>query len=66
MPTTSDERRFYVKLLTTLHAPFSLSERLATLENTAMRLLRKIGLTMLVMDESILLVIKLRRTLGID
>ena len=53
MPTTSDERRFYVKLLTTLHAPFSLSERLATLENTAMRLLRKIGLTMLVMDERI-------------
>jgi len=52
MPTTPDERRFYVKLLTTLHAPFSPSERLATLENTAMRLLRKIDLKMLVIDEA--------------
>jgi hypothetical protein len=52
MPTTPDERRFYVKLLTTLHAPFSPSERLATLENTAMRLLRKIGWKMLVIDEA--------------
>jgi len=52
MPTTPDERRFYVKLLTTLHAPFSPSEPLATLENTAMRLLRKIGLKMLVIDEA--------------
>lgn len=52
MPTTPDERRFYVKMLTTLHAPFSPSERLATLEDIAMRLLRKIGLKMLVIDEA--------------
>jgi hypothetical protein len=52
MPTTPDERRFYVKLLTTLHAPFSPSERLATLEDIGMRLLRKIGLKMLVIDEA--------------
>jgi hypothetical protein len=52
MPTTPDERRFYVKLLSTLHAPFSPSERLATLEDIAMRLLRKIGLKMLVIDEA--------------
>jgi hypothetical protein len=52
MPTTPDERRFYVKLLTTLHAPFSPSERLATLEDIGMRLLRKIGLRMLVIDEA--------------
>jgi hypothetical protein len=35
MPTTPDERRFYVKMLTTLHAPFSPSEWLATLEDIA-------------------------------
>jgi hypothetical protein len=52
MPTTPDERRFYVKMLATLHAPFSPSERLATLEDIAMRLLRKIGLKMLVIDEA--------------
>jgi hypothetical protein len=52
MPTTPDERRFYVKLLTTLHAPFSPSERLATLEDIGMRLLRKMGLKMLVIDEA--------------
>jgi hypothetical protein len=52
MPNTPDERRFYVKLLTTLHAPYSPSERLATLEDIAMRLLRKIGLKMLVIDEA--------------
>jgi replicative DNA helicase len=52
MPNTPDERRFYVKLLTTLHAPFSPSERLATLEDIALRLLRKIGLKMLVIDEA--------------
>jgi Bacterial TniB protein len=52
MPNTPDERRFYVKLLSTLHAPFSPSERLATLEDIALRLLRKIGLKMLVIDEA--------------
>jgi hypothetical protein len=52
MPNTSDDPRFYVKLLTTLHAPFSQSERLTTLEDIALRLLRKIGLKMLIIDEA--------------
>jgi Bacterial TniB protein len=51
MPPAPDERRFYAKLLESLHAPFSPSARLVALEIVALRLLRKIELKMLVIDE---------------
>jgi Cdc6-like AAA superfamily ATPase len=51
MPPSPDERRFYAKILESLHAPFSPSARLVALETIALRLLRKIELKMLVIDE---------------
>ena len=51
MPPSPDERRFFANLLESLHAPFSLSEGLVSLETIAMRLIRKMEVRLIVIDE---------------
>jgi hypothetical protein len=52
MPASPNERRFYAKLLESLHAPFSPSDRLVSLETVAMRVLRQLEPKMFIIDEA--------------
>jgi hypothetical protein len=51
MPPAPQERRFYGQLLMALNAPYRPSDRLASVEQTALALLHKIGPRMIVVDE---------------
>ena len=51
MPPAPQERRFYGQLLMALNAPYRPGDRLASVEQTALALLRKIGPRMIVVDE---------------
>jgi hypothetical protein len=52
MPSSPKERRFFARLLESLHAPFSPSEGLIALETLAMRVLRRVEPKMLIIDEA--------------
>ena len=51
MPPAPQERRFYGQLLMALNAPYRPGDRLASVEQTALALLHKIGPRMIVVDE---------------
>lgn len=51
MPPAPQERRFYGQLLMALNAPYRPSDRLASVEQTALALLHKIGPRMIVVNE---------------
>lgn len=51
MPPAPQERRLYGQLLMALNAPYRSGDRLASVEQTALALLRKVGLRMIVVDE---------------
>lgn len=51
MPPAPQERRLYGQLLMALNAPYRPGDRLASVEQTALALLRKVGLRMIVVDE---------------
>lgn len=52
MPASPNERRFFAKILESLHAPFSPSDGLVALETVAMRVLRKVEPKILFIDEA--------------
>ncbi len=52
MPSSPKERRFFARLLDSLHAPFSASEGLIALETLAMRVLRRVEPKILIIDEA--------------
>jgi Cdc6-like AAA superfamily ATPase len=52
MPSSPNERRFFSRVLESLHAPFSPSEGLIALETLAMRVLRRVEPKMLIIDEA--------------
>lgn len=51
MPSAPTERRFYGQLLLALNAPYKPGDRLASVEFTALSLLRQVGPKMIVVDE---------------
>ena len=51
MPPAPQERRLYGQLLMALNAPYRAGDRLATVEQMALPLLRKVGPRMIVVDE---------------